>query len=150
MEVVINVPQKFEITKLVCKARVRYPEDSGISYDGEHWEDDDEINPKMPCIVKEGKDFYWVIEIDPEDGKIMNWTQGMYGSTAYKTCDEFECYVYSHDKQLLHYDGYVPNFMSIDDIGYGDYIYVTIDNNGMINGWIFNQDDFNEMVDQNL
>jgi hypothetical protein len=50
--------------------------------------------------------------------------------------------------ELLEYEGYVPGFMAIDDSGYGDYIYMTIDADGKILNWRFTKDDYNGLIDE--
>jgi hypothetical protein len=90
--------------------------------------------------------WYWCPIIDIATGKIINWKQGVRASISYKVCDEFECEVKDSDNAIVaSYNGYVLNFMAITDEGYGDYIYLDIDENGMIENWSFDEYDFKKL-----
>lgn len=70
-------------------------------------------------------------DIDPKTGQIVGWPKGVTARTWYKICDGF-----SYDYGLFHYGpNYVPDFMSLDDSGYGDYVYLSIGPEGFIRGW---------------
>jgi hypothetical protein len=150
MKVIVNRPVEIDIKTLFVKAHVRYPEDAIIQEDPDDaWGADDNYQPKMPCISYvdcEYKGWYWCPVIDLATGRIINWKQGVRASISYKVCDEFECYITdADDKIVTRYDGYVPDFMSITDVGYGDYVYLEIDGNGMIADWSFTDRDFKEI-----
>lgn len=149
MEVYISKPVKYDVKTIVVKATVRYPEDAefieeklddqNIPYN--NYINDDDENPKMPFIEIEydnfgRKRFYWQPTIDIENGLIINWPEGVKAHVFYKVCDEFECTIYDRSgNEVLYYEGYVPDFMAIEDEGYGDYIDMFVDENGYINNW---------------
>ena len=149
MEVYISKPIKFDVKTIAVKAAVRYPEDASFidekvddqnrPYD--NYISDDDENPKIPFIEVEKdnyghKRFYWQPVIDIENGIILNWPKEVKAHIFYKVCDEFECTVYDkNDNEVLHYEGYVPGFMAIEEEGYGDYIDMVVDGNGCIKNW---------------
>lgn len=149
MEVYISKPIQYDVKTIVVKAVVRYPEDAELIEEKlddqnrpyNNYINDDEENPKMPFIEVEydkygHKRFCWQPTIDLENGVIINWPKGVKVHVFYKVCDEFECTVYDkNDNEVLHYEGYVPDFMAIEDEGYGDYIDMIVDENGYINDW---------------
>jgi len=52
-----------------------------------------------------------------------------------------------NNEQVLHKNGYVPDCLAIEDSGYGDYIIIKVDENGLINNWKFNISDFIDDVE---
>ena len=156
MKVIVNRPIEIDIKTLFVKARVRYSEDSMIQEGPDDaWGEDDANQPKMPCMGWDeaiyngrsyGESWFWCPVIELETGKIINWKQGVRASISYKVVDEFECYITdTDDKIVTRYEGYVPSFMAITDEGYGDYVYLEIDENGMIADWSFTDRDFKEI-----
>lgn len=161
MEVYISKSVKYDAKTIEVKAVVRYPEDSdfievktddnGNKY--KNYISDDEENPKMPFIEIEydkygHKNFYWHPTIDVETGIILNWPKGVNAYISYKVCDEFECKVYDeNDNEVLHYEGYVPDFMAIEQEGYGDYIDMIVDENGYINDWKILSSDIQSLME---
>lgn len=117
------------------EAQVRYTEDAYI--DKNHTEDS-ATDPKMPFLVRIGTrkvcgNFSWNIDIDIDSGEIIGWKEKYpefpYVETFYKVCDC--CKITYGD---IKYDDYVPDFLCLDDSGYGDYMYLTIEN-GKIKKW---------------
>ena len=161
MEVYIPKQIKYSVKTISVKAAVRYPEDSDfIEFQTDdtgnkckNYISDDEENPKMPFIEvgydKYGnKEFYWHPTIDIENGIILNWPKGINAYISYKVCDEFECKVYDeNDNEVLHYEGYVPDFMAIEQEGYGDYIDMIVDENGYINDWKILSSDIQSLME---
>ena len=150
MKVIVNRPIEIDIKTLFVKAHVRYPEDSMIQEGPDDaWGEDDANQPKMPCmsyVDYKYEGWYWCPVIDLATGRIKNWKQGVRASISYKVVDEFECYITdADDKIVTRYEGYVPSFMAITDEGYGDYVYLEIDENGMIADWSFTDRDFKEI-----
>lgn len=150
MKVIVNRPVELDVKTLFVKAHVRYPENSMIQEGpDDEWAEDDADQPKMPCMAYvdcKYKGWYWCPIIDLTTGKIINWRQGVRASISYKVCDEFECEVKDSDNAIVaSYNGYVLNFMAITDEGYGDYIYLDIDENGMIENWSFDEYDFKKL-----
>ena len=157
MKITILKPVEFEAKFLKVRAGVRYPEDSEfIEAENDrkvNYISDDEENPKMPFMEVEydkygHKKFYWTPTIDLENGIIINWPKGVKVHVFYKVCDDFECIVYDeYDNEVLHYEGYVPDFMSIEEEGYGDYIDMIIDENGCICDWNITSSDIQQLME---
>lgn len=152
MKVIVNRPVEIDIKTLFVKARVRYPEDSMLQEGPDDaWGEDDADQPKMPCMEyiernKRTSSWHWCPIIDIATGKIENWKQGVKASISYKVVDEFSCEIKDSDNAIVaSYEGYVPSFMAITDEGYGDYVYLDIDENGMIDNWSFTDSDFKEI-----
>ena len=150
MKVIVNRPVEIDIKTLFVKAHVRYPEDAMIQEGPDDaWGEDDNYQPKMPCISYvecKHKGWYWCPVIDLATGRIINWKQGVRASISYKVVDEFDCYITdSDDKIVARYNGYVPSFMAIDDEGYGDYVYLTINEDGYIEHWSFDEYEFKKL-----
>lgn len=123
---------KFAIRKVKVDAVVRYPEDAVVNG---QYEDNDK--PTMPFLSKRkseygsGEEWVWSIVIDAENGVVLGWPTGTIARIFYKVCDE--CRV-ELDNGIVR-DEYVPDFLAIDDSGYGDYVYLTIDGDGKIQNW---------------
>lgn len=152
MKVIVNRPVEIDIKTLFVKAHVRYPEDAMIQEGPDDaWGEDDSHQPKMPCMAyvecnKRTGGWHWCPVIDLATGRIINWKQGVRASISYKVVDEFECYITDADNAIVtKYEGYVPSFMAITDEGYGDYVYLEINENGMIADWAFTDRDFKEL-----
>ena len=122
-----------------------YSTDNGETWNGDFDDTDEESERIMkltPCVVKKnigyGESDYWEIIIDLENGKIVTWPEGFCLKTHYKVCDDGE-YVFLDENMngiiniTKEYDQYyVPDFLSIEDEGYGDYVYINIDGEGKI------------------
>ena len=157
MKISIIKPVEIEAKFLKVRAGVRYPEDSEfIEAENDrkvNYISDDEENPKMPFMEVEyykygNKKFYWTPTIDLENGVIVDWPKGVKVHVFYKVCDDFECTVYDeYDNEVLHYEGYVPDFMSIEEEGYGDYIDMIIDENGCIQDWNITSSDIRPLME---
>ena len=157
MKINIIKPVEIEAKFLKVRAGVRYPEDSEfIEAENDrkvNYISDDEENPKMSFMEVEydkygHKKFYWTPTIDLENSVIVNWPKGVKVHVFYKVCDDFECTVYDeYDNEVLHYEGYVPDFMSIEEEGYGDYIDMIIDENGCIQNWNITSSDIQSLME---
>ena len=162
MKITILKPVEVETKFLKVKAGVTYPEDSqfievNIDADGNarnNYISDDEENPKMPFMEVEynksgHKRFYWQPTIDIENGVIINWPKGVKARIFYKVCDDFICTISDeNDNEVLQYNGYVPDFMALEDEGFGDYIDMVVDGNGTIKGWRFDNDSIKEIYNR--
>ena len=157
MKINIIKPVEIEAKFLKVRAGVRYPEDSEfIETENDrkvNYISDDEENPKTPFMEVEydkygHKKFYWTPTIDLENGIIINWPKGVKVHVFYKVCDDFECTIYDeYDNEVLHYEGYVPDFMAIEEEGYGDYIDMIIDENGCIQKWNITSSDIQSLME---
>lgn len=82
----------------------------------------------------------WVATINIDSGKILDWPIGKSGSVEMKVCDEGVYTLLDSDKRKvleISYD-YVPNKLIPERDGYGDYIKLCIDENGIITNWYKN------------
>ena len=139
MKITINKPTDFEAKFLKVDAGVRYWEDAevnGVS--------DSENPPTIPCAefigdknrILIGQNYRWRPLIDIETGQIVNWEKGFDADVHYKVCDDFQCDILDADMDVIaSYNGYVPKVMCPADDGFGDYIFMDIDENGFIQGW---------------
>ncbi len=130
MIVNIQIEKDFDIKILSVKVNLRHPEDADvIGNDG-----------ILPCI----KGSSWCPEIEIETGKIANWIQGVSASIHFKVVDEG---VYDikdiSGETVIHREDYVPSCLCPKENGYGDYIIMDINKEGMIQGWKFKLTDFN-------
>lgn len=98
----------------------------------------------MPCAEYIGEqnrtfrayDWHWKPIIDIDNGRIINWADGITASIHYKVCDEFSCDLIDDGNNVIYsYEGYVPRCMCPKENGYGDYIIMDIDSNGVIQKW---------------
>jgi hypothetical protein len=137
MKITIKVTTEVEVKYLQVKAEVRYWEDSEIN-----GETDTENGDNVPC--KNGD--LWTPEIEIETGKILNWKQGVEAKIYYKICDccGWELKNEKGDVVLSAEDGYVPSTLCPKESGYGDYIIMDIDKNGVIADWNFEESDFQD------
>lgn len=133
MIVTLKLPVNYDVKELHVNAKVRYWEDSSVN-----GEDDTDSGALMPCVNGD----YWEPIIDIDSGKILNWIPGKTAEIHYKVCDGFMCSVVDKDGiHLINYDGYVPSIMCPKDSGYGDYIIMDINEDGIIQDWKFEIDD---------
>lgn len=90
----------------------------------------------------------WKIDID--EGKILDWN-GLKVSVYYKVCDQGQYTLLDSDENVIfEVESYVPKILSIDDDGYGDYIYIDVDENGYIKEWTCNNKLIQDIYDNKL
>lgn len=115
--------QAINATTLRAIMQPRYWEDATV--DGV--EECDEA-PTIP--LRDGD--LWILRIDLQSGRIDGWPQGVTAKTHYKVCDAGTYSLLDEDGEVLaEIEGYVPNML-----GGGDYAKLSIDANGMIEGWV--------------
>ncbi len=135
-------------------------------FDPRYWEDTDVENPETGELEQEPEEFekarisgkvdindvaekphfcdkyakgfiHW--KIDLEEGRILDWN-GLAANVYYKPCD---CGLYTildvDNNVIFESKSYVPGILSIDDQGYGDYLYITVDKDGYIKDWVCNE-----------
>lgn len=137
MKVKIKKLVEVEIKTLHIRAGVRYWEDATVNGI------EDEEGTLIPCRVIDEDD--WLPVIDIETGKIINWEQGVIADIHYKVCDDGDYYLLDdNNEEVLHINGYVPNCLAINENGYGDYIIMQVNEDGLIKDWKFNILDFTE------
>jgi hypothetical protein len=140
MKTKIKKEVEVEIKFLKVRAGVRYWEDASVN------DIEDEEGDLIPCRNKDN----WCPIIDIETGIITNWEQGKKADIHYKVCDDADYYLLDEKyKEVLHKEGYVPECLAIDDNGYGDYIIIKVDENGLINNWKFGTFDVREDFEEN-
>lgn len=134
MKYKIKIETEVDIKTLQVKAGVRYWEDATI--DGV----EDVDGNLTPCRVGD----YWCPSIDVETGIILNWEKGKTASIHFKICDDGSYYLVDDKENIVLSieDDYVPSILCPKRSGYGDYIIMDIDENGKINNWDFNINDF--------
>ena len=95
---------------------------------------DDPENPQVCGYDKSKECVIW--DIDFTTGQVDAWN-GTEVSAHYKLVDEGIYELIDDDGYVIcRQDGcYVPDFLAIDEAGYGDYIELTINRNGFIKGW---------------
>ena len=119
---------------LTIISKPRYWEDSQIKeFNSNEYQYDTEEGDIIPCK----NNSLWELVVDIEYGKILNWTNGVSAKIHYKVVDQGNYVIFDNKLNCTYHriDEYVPKFLSIDDNGYGDYIIITIDENGFIRNW---------------
>lgn len=122
-----------------------YSDDNGKTWHGDFddtGEESERIMKLTPCVVRKDIGYdesdYLELLIDLNEGKVLNWPDGFCLKTNYKVCDDGE-YVFLDEnmnevvnitKEYKQY--YVPDFLSLEDDGYGDYVYLNINGDGTI------------------
>ncbi len=145
MKVDLKIKLPFDVKYIHADFGVRYYEDSELN-----GVDDDDTSPKMPCYDKE--DRRWKLTIDIETGQIINWEKGNTAKIHYKVCDDGRYKILDKDMKQVYKTiySYVPHIFCIDDSGYGDYVIMTIDENGFIDSWICIEDDIQDIIDNDF
>ena len=135
----VLVLEKKEVAYLEVRAGVRYWEDGKINGV------DDENGTLTPC--RDGK--YWCPNIELSTGRITNWIEGKEADIHYKVCDDgLYTLLDKEGNNIVKKEGYVPNIMCPKEDGYGDYIIMDIDKNGIIQNWKVNIEDFGFQTDE--
>jgi hypothetical protein len=118
----------FKPIRLLVSAKVRYWEDAYIN-GAQDTVEGDEVPLKAGIL--------WEPRIELETGRVIDWPQGTTADIHYKVCDQGEYWLEDADGKRLKWKGsYVPNdLLAIGDNGYGDYIILKINADGMIEGW---------------
>lgn len=135
----ITVLKKVEVKTLQVKANVRHWEDATI--DGVS----DENGDLTPCRINKS----WTPLIELETGKILNWTKGVKADIHFKVCDDGSYYLLNEEGQIIVSveDEYVPSMLSPKGEGYGDYIIMDIDEDGLIQDWEVNLEEFDSVAE---
>ena len=82
-------------------------------------------------------DNHWCPRIRLSDGYVVNWPQGTTAKVHYKVCDAGQYRIHTGIKLIAKWRRYyVPDdFLCHGDTGYGDYIILNINEDGMIENW---------------
>lgn len=126
MKHTVTVKKEVEVTTLDCDIGVRYWEDGEVN-----GVDDTEGN-----LIPLRSGDRWKITIDLETGKIQSWPNGVTAKTHYKVCDSGVYYLLDSEGNVVaKKDGYVPSMLCPKENGYGDYVIMEIDGEGVISGF---------------
>lgn len=138
----IKQKYRFEVVEesriLKVRLHVRYTEDGKVNGVRDvDYQEHPELTPNMPFMKKEGSSYYWCFRIDVNEGRILHWPKGVVADTYYKVCDECEIDYEVNGQVVANNDGYYycPDFLALEDSGYGDYVILHIDENGLIRNW---------------
>lgn len=135
MKVKLKIEKNYDAKWLHVRAGVRYWEDATVNGV------EDEKGDLIPC--RDGDD--WKPRINVETGEIVNWRQGTKAEIHYKVCDDGDYRLLDAEQnQITFVDGYVISSLCPKENGYGDYIIMNVDENGMIENWEFNPKDFED------
>jgi hypothetical protein len=79
----------------------------------------------------------WRVRIRIEDGAVLNWPIGMTAKLHAKVVDSGVYSLLDKDDEVLSTidRDYVPQCLQINDYGYGDYVYLTVGTDGVIDRW---------------
>lgn len=127
MKIKVKKEIEYDVKTLHVEADVRYWEDADVN----GVEDTD--GNLIPC--REGDT--WKPIIDLPTGKINNWKIGVKAEIHYKVCDAGSYFLKDEQGNTVASieNNYVPRILCPKDSGYGDYIIMDVDENGMIKDW---------------
>ncbi len=127
MKVELVKKMTYEVKYLLVKAGARYWEDSDVNG----------VEDTEGTLIPFRKGDYWCPKIDMDEGRIVDWPEGMTADIHYKVCDDGKYTLTDAEGNVIAIDkGYVPDFLSpAGDPGYGDYIIMQVDGTGMILEW---------------
>lgn len=138
----IKQKYRFEVVEesriLNTRLHVRYTENGKVNGVRDiDYQEQPELTPSMPFMQKEGSSYYWCLRIDVNEGIVLNWPTGIVADTYYKVCDECEINYEVNGNVIATNDGYYycPDFLSLEDEGYGDYVILHIEGDGKIRNW---------------
>lgn len=136
--------QELDIKYVCADLNVRYWEDGDINgeEDISYEEQEKGEKPRMP-LAEENPDarylsnkYHWVIKIDIETGNVVGWPNGVRADVHYKVCDEGTYWLEDVDGNEIHkIDDYVPELFDFCNDSYGDYVIMTINEEGHIEEW---------------
>lgn len=139
----ITIIEPSDVKYLKIDVGPRYWEDSEINgVDDISWDEQSEgMQPRMPfatyneekAATHKGESYRWELTIDLTEGKILDWPVGLTAKIHYKICDDGTYYLMDENKNILiEKNCYVPDILAYQCDGWGDYIIMTIDENGKI------------------
>jgi len=138
MKVELTGTKEFDVKILEVQANVRYWEDAEI--DGV----EDTNGDLTPC--RKGDLFCPRIKV--ETGEIVNWKKGKKAKIHFKVCDEGTYILKDAENNIIHrQESYVPEMLCPAGDGYGDYIIMSVDENGMIENF---KVDFDGMLERDF
>lgn len=133
MKITLKIEKEFDAKFLQVEAGVRYWEDATVNGV------EDTEGDLIPCRDSDT----WSPIIELETGKIVNWEIGKSADIHYKVCDDGKYLLQDVNRDHIKtVQDYVISDLAIGESGYGDYIIMKIDENGMIEGWSPTLEDF--------
>jgi len=109
-----------------------------VKYGARYWEDAsvngicDAEGKLIPFRVGD----YFCPTIEIETGKIVDWPQGTTAEIHYKGCDDGSYWLVDSEKNEYKYQGdYLPNILDVTRESYGDYLILSVNENGIIANW---------------
>ena len=135
MKHTIKIEKEVDFKEIVLKAGVRYWEDTEVNGEPDTLEGEN-----IPCKHLS----LWMPHIEIETGRIINWTQGVTAVVHYKVvdCCSWDLKDETGEVIISVENEYVPSSLCPKESGYGDYIIMDIDENGMIQDWDCDIEDF--------
>ena len=139
MKIKLKIEKEYDVRFISVSANVRYWDYADVFFGGMPISHDE-----IPC--KNGDN--WDIDIDIEEGRIVNWTEGFSAKVYFKVCDQCSYILKDDDCNFIaeEVEVYVPDILCPKDSGYGDYIIMDIDENGVIDK--FNNSKLSEIQDR--
>lgn len=110
--------------------------EAGVRY----WEDmvinGEEVSPNG-CHVPFKKGDLWCPVIRIDDGNVVDWPKGVNAQVHFKVCDAGNYFLLNKAGKVIasRMDNYVPDGLCHGSKGYGDYIILNIDAEGMIQNY---------------
>jgi len=129
-------------TLLIVDAGVRYWEDARVNG----------VKDESGTLIPFRSGERWKPVIDLATGKILDWPKGTVADIHYKVCDDGYYWIDNGPTgDRLKWKGdYVPDdFLCAGNRGYGDYIILKINEDGLIQGWKTPMVDINEWKELN-
>lgn len=152
MKVTLKIKKEFDAKFIKVDAGVRYWQDAEVN--GNDDIDFTETNgigaPAIPCAVRVKEEpqehllsdhYRWQPVIDIEEGRILDWPKGVTANVHYKICDNGTYEILDAEKNVIaSADSYVPDVLCPAEEGYGDYIIMTVLEDGTIEDWKCDED----------
>lgn len=139
--------QEINLKYVNCYLIQNWWDGAEISYQGSEFQEVEENGSNLPMLIpinesitncKSLKDCkVFQLKIDLDNGHIENWPKGYAMNIYWKICDQgvYE-YIDENGNIIEKLDcDYVPDYLAIEDDGYGDYVIINIDENGNIKNW---------------
>lgn len=158
MKAKIKVTKEVDVRFIKVDAGVRYWEDTYVNGkpDIDLMETHGIGSPAIPFAVKIKdkpgthilSDHYrWQPVIDVEEGCIVDWPRGVTAEVSYKVCDDGNYTLLDAEKnEIVTVQSYVPDCIGED----GDYIVMSIDKDGHIDGFRFSESDVEEIIESDF
>lgn len=135
MKIKVKREETVDVVFLQVSAGVRYWDDATVN--GKK----DEEGNLIPFRYGD----YWKPKININTGVVVDWPNGTTADIHYKICDNGVYTLLDEGgAKIVEIEGYVPSIMCPKGEGYGDYIKMKIDGNGLIENWKPNLSDFSD------